>query len=142
LFIEAPIWTDIYVVGEVNILTREEQDTYFRIGELFLDFENLARWFNRDRWLNLRVGRLDVPFGEEYLTRDAIDNPLISHSLSDLWGVDEGIEIYGCIGKVKYSLAFQNGGHPALHDYDQDKSIALRVGYDPVKSVHLSLSAM
>ncbi|HTD85131.1 MAG TPA: hypothetical protein VK850_01015 [Candidatus Binatia bacterium] len=142
LFIEAPIWTDIYVVGEVNILTREEPDTYFRIGELFLDFENLGRWFNRDRWLNLRVGRLDVPFGEEYLTRDAIDNPLISHSLSDIWGVDEGIELYGTVGKFNYLFAVQNGGHPSLRDYNGDKAIVGRLSFDPEKWLHLSVSGM
>ena len=142
LFVETPIWNDIYFFTEVNILTREEGDTYFRVGELYLDFENLGRWFNRDRWLNLRVGRFDVPFGEEYITRDAIDNPLVSHSLSDTWGVDEGIELYGTIGKFSYVLAVQNGGHPSLHDYDGDKAVAGRLSFDPEKWLHFSVSAM
>ena len=142
LFIEAPIFTDIYVVSEVNILTREEPDTYFRIGELFLDFENLGRWFNHDRWLNLRAGRFDIPFGEEYITRDAIDNPLISHSLSDIWGVDEGLELYGTISKFNYVFAVQNGGHPSLHDYNGDKAVVGRLSFDPEKWLHLSASGM
>ena len=75
-------------------------------------------------------------------SRDAIDNPLISHSLSDIWGVDEGIELYGAFAKFQYALAVQNGGHPSLRDYDADKSIALRIGYDPTKRLHLSASAM
>ena len=142
LFIEAPLWKDVYFFSEVNITTRESTDNFMQIGELYVDFENLSRFWNRDGWLNLRVGRMDIPFGEEYLTRDAIDNPLISHSLTDIWGVDEGLEIYGCIAKVQYALAVQNGGHPTLRDFNPDKSIALRVGYDPMKRVHLSLSAM
>jgi hypothetical protein len=142
LFVEAPIWNDIYVFTEVNMVMREEREEYFRIGELYLDFENLGRWFERDRWLNLRAGRFDIPFGEEYLTRDAIDNPLISHSLSDMWGVDEGVQLYGTIGKVNYNLAVQNGGHPSLHDYNGDKAVVGRVSFDPEKWLHLSVSAM
>jgi hypothetical protein len=36
----------------------------------------------------------------------------------------------------------QNGGHPSLRDYNIDKSVALRVGYDPTKWLHVSASAM
>jgi len=142
LFVEAPIFKDIYFFTELNLITRESPDDLFRLGELYLDFENLSRFWNRDRQLNLRVGRLDIPFGEEYLCRDAIDNPLISHSLSDIWGVDEGIELYGAFGRLQYTVAVQNGGHPELHDYDPDKSIAVRLAYDPTRNLHFSASAM
>jgi len=142
LFLEANIWKDVYVFSEINLTTREDGNVFLQAGELYVDFENISRLWNRDRQLNLRVGRMDIPFGEEYLTRDAIDNPLISHSLSDLWGIDEGVELYGSIAQVQYALAVQNGGHPALRDYDADKSIAIRVGYDPVKWLHVSGSAM
>ena len=142
LFVDAPLWKDTYFFAELNITTRENQNTYLEPGELYVDFENVSRLWNRDRQLSLRIGRLDIPFGEEYLTRDAIDNPLISHSLSDIWGVDEGIELYGTIARINYVLAVQNGGHPALRDYNEDKSIAVRLGYDPVSWLHLSGSAM
>lgn len=142
LFVEAPLWKDVYVFSEINITTPESMDGSVQVGELYVDFENLSRFWNRDGWLNLRVGRIDIPFGEEYLTRDAIDNPLVSRSLTDIWGVDEGLEIYGSIAKVQYALAVQNGGHPVVRDFNPDKSIALRIGYDPTKRVHLSVSAM
>src|SRR5207247_6258165 len=71
-----------------------------------------------------------------------IDNPLISHSLGDLWGVDEGIELYGAASKVQYAVAVQNGGHSALHDFAADKSVAGRISYDPVRWLHLSASGM
>jgi hypothetical protein len=85
---------------------------------------------------------MDVPFGEEYLSRDAIDNPLISHSLSDIWGVDEGVELYGTAGKFSYVLAVQNGGTPGTRDFNGDKSVAGRVAFDPTRWLHLSLSGM
>lgn len=109
LFLEAPIWNNVFLFTEVNIALREEPDQYFRMGELYLDFENISRLWNKERWMSLRAGRLDIPFGEEYLARDAIDNPLISHSIMDFWGVDEGIEIYGALAKFQYALAVLNG---------------------------------
>jgi len=98
--------------------------------------------WNRERQLNLRVGRLYIPFGEEYLVRNAINNPLISHSLSDLWGWDQGVELYGSAGHFNYVLAVLNGGVQDLTDSTSDKTVSARLGYEPVKYLHLSLNAM
>lgn len=142
LFVEAPIWKDVYFFTELNLYRRQDPNDVMNVGELYLDFENLSRLWNQDGQLNLRAGRFDIPFGEEYLTRDSIDNVLISHSLADFWGVDEGIELYGAVGKLQYVLAVQNGGHPSLRDYNADKAIVARLGYDPAKWLHLGASAM
>ena len=140
LFVEAPILGDVYFFGEINVFTREQGT--MTPGELYLDAENLSRLWNKDRQLNLRLGRFDIPFGEEYLTRDAIDNPLISHSVVDLWGVDEGVELYGSFGKFSYVAAVQNGGNDSGRDFDGDKSVAVRLGLDPTPWLHVSASAM
>ena len=142
LFVESPIWGDVYFFSEINLAQRESDSLDVQLGELYLDFEEVSQLWGRDRMLNLRIGRLDIPFGEEYLERDAIDNPLISHSLSDLWGVDEGVEIYGSMGKFSYVLAVQNGSVSGTHDYNCDKSVTLRLAYDPTHWLHLSLSGM
>jgi hypothetical protein len=68
-------------------------------------------------------------------------NPLITHSVADIWGIDEGVQAYGSLGQLQYNLAVQNGGHKTLHDYNKDKSVTIRLGFDPVKSLHLSASA-
>lgn len=142
LFVEAPIWKDVYFYTELNLATREQGDVSLHVGELYLDFENVSRVWKQERVLGLRIGRMDIPFGEEYLTRDAIDNPLISHSLVDLWGVDEGLELYGWLGKVSYVAAVQNGGLSDVNDFDADKSVTARVGFDPTRWLHASLSGM
>jgi hypothetical protein len=142
LFLETPIVDHVYFYSELNLATREEQDVEFRLGEAYLDFENVSRLWNMDHLLSVRFGRMYTPFGEEYETRYAIDNPLISHSLSDLWSVDEGIELYGRAGKFTYATAVQNGGIPDTADFDADKSVAGRVGYDPTPWLHLSVSGM
>lgn len=142
LFLEAPVWDDVYFFSELNFATREHDDLDLRLGELYLDFENVSKLWNRDRMLNVRAGRIDVPFGEEYLSRDAIDNPLISHSLADIWGVDEGVELYGAAGKLSYVIAVQNGGTPGTRDFTADKSVAGRVAFNPARWLHLSVSGM
>jgi hypothetical protein len=143
LFVDAPIFGDVYAFAEINLMTPESSDLNVRLGELYLDFENVSHWlWNRDRQLNIRAGQMDIPFGEEYLTRDAIDNPLISNSLTDLWGVDQGVELYGSFGKFSYVTAVQNGGIPATRDFTSDKSVAGRFSWDPSPSVHLSVSGM
>jgi uncharacterized coiled-coil protein SlyX len=142
LFLDASVVETVYFYGELNLATRESTDVEFRLGELYIDFDNVSRFWGWDKVLSVRLGRIYVPFGEEYQNRYAIDNPLISHSLSDLWGVDEGIGLYGRVGKFSYAAAVQNGGIPDTADYDKDKSIAGRVAYDPNRWLHLSASAM
>ena len=143
LFVEAPIWGTASFYSEINLATREEPDIQARLGELYLDVENISRlWNGSERQLNLRAGRMYIPFGEEYMSRYSIDNPLISHSISDLWGVDEGVELYGKMGKFTYVTAVQNGGIPDTRDFDGDKSVAGRLGFDPSPWLHLSASGM
>ena len=142
VFLEAPIWKDVYLFSELDLAQREVTDLTLRAGELYLDFEDVSQLWGADRLLNLRVGRFNIPFGEEYQYRYAIDNPLISHSVMDLWGVDEGLELYGRIGRVQYVAAVQNGGLPTSQDFNADKAVVGRVSYDPTKWLHLSLSGM
>jgi hypothetical protein len=142
IFIEAPVWANVYAFSEINLASQNASDVNLQLGEMYLDVEDVSQLWGRERQLNLRLGRLDIPFGEEYLVRDSIDNPLISHSLADFWGVDEGIEVYGTLGKFAYVLAVQNGGISTTRDYAGDKSIAGRVSFDPKPWLHLSASGM
>ncbi|TAL04888.1 MAG: hypothetical protein EPO07_04560 [Verrucomicrobia bacterium] len=142
LFVEAPVWKDVYFFSELNLFTREDTDLNLQLGELYLDFENVSQLWQQDGQLNLRLGRFDIPFGEEYLSRDAIDDPLISHSLMDFWGVDEGVEVYGAIAKLQYVLAVQSGGASSARDFTADKSVTLRLSGDPISWLHVGASAM
>lgn len=142
LTIEAPVWKNVYFYSELNLLTRETNDAGPSIAELYVEFEGLGAFLGRPDLLNVRAGSLNIPFGEEYLVRGPMANPLISHSLSDLWGPDEGIEIFGSAGSVQYVVAVQNGGVSLLRDFNADKSVTARLGWDPVAWLHLSGSAM
>jgi hypothetical protein len=142
LFLEAPVTESVFFYGELNLATREEPDVQVRVGELYVDVENISQLWNGDHQLNARAGRFYIPFGEEYMTRYAIDNPFVSHSVSDLWGVDEGLELYGRLGRFSYVAAVQNGGIPDTRDFTPDKSFAGRISFDPTPRVHLSVSGM
>ncbi|MBI2511518.1 MAG: hypothetical protein HYV96_06030 [Opitutae bacterium] len=141
VFLEAPVWRNVYFFGSVEITTREASDEYFHAGEIYLDVENL--WTaGRAATLSLRAGRFNLPFGEEYQVRNVIDNPLVTHSLADIWGIDEGVQLYGALGRVRYNLAVQNGGHKTLRDFDPDKAVIARLALDATPRLTLSASAM
>lgn len=141
IFIEAPIWKNVYFFGGLEIATREANDEFFHTGEFYLDAEDVLT-AGRTRTLNLRVGRFYLPFGEEYQERGVMANPLISHSLADVWGIDEGVQVYGSLGALQYNLAVQNGGHKTLHDFDSDKAVTLRLALEPTPRLRLSVSAL
>ena len=141
LFVEASVWKNVYFFGGLELTTREAGEEYFHVGELYVDAENL--WSpDRKHTLSLRAGRFNVPFGEEYQFRNVIDNPLISHSLADIWGIDEGVQAYGTLGPMHYNLAVQNGGNPALYDANSDKSVVARLSLEATSRLSLSVSAM
>jgi hypothetical protein len=140
--LEAPVRKNIYFYSELKLLTRESNTENFQLGEIYVDFEDVSAGWGQPGLLNLRAGRLNIPFGEEYLARTPVTNPLISHSLSDIWGVDEGLEIYGRVGPAQYVVAVQNGGASRLRDFNADKSIAARVSWNPAHWLHVSGSAM
>jgi hypothetical protein len=142
LTLEGAVWKNVYFYGELNLSTRETNVQGVQFAELYVEFEDLGAAFGQPKALNLRAGSINTPFGEEYLVRDPISNPLISHSLSDIWGPDEGIELYGSIGRATYVVAVQNGGLSQLRDFNADKSLAARIGLDPTGWLHLSASAM
>ncbi|MFO1488758.1 MAG: hypothetical protein U1F65_09795 [Verrucomicrobiota bacterium] len=142
LFLEAPVWGEVYSFFELNLAAHEAANLSVNLGEAYLDFENVSKLWGREEQVNLRLGRLDVPFGEEYLFRDADKNPLISHSLVDFWDVDEGIELYGSFGKWRYVAAVMNGGVSGVRDFTSDKAVVARLSCDPAPWLHLSVSGM
>ncbi|MEO7599703.1 MAG: hypothetical protein ABIV50_12270 [Opitutus sp.] len=143
LHLEAAIANNTYFFGELQFSKQEAADEAFHLGEFYVDFEAVSALFGGpDRLLNIRFGRIDIPFGEEYQRRDPLANPLITHSLSDVWGTDEGIELYGELGRFSYAFAVQNGSTKTMHDYNADKALTLRVGLDLTSKLHVSASAM
>ncbi len=140
---EAPLAHDIFFYSELQIAKRESGDEYFHLGETYLEYENFSGALGGpDRLINVRFGRVNIPFGEEYQVRNSLEDPLVTHSLSDIWGTDEGLELYGEFGHASYAAAVQNGSSKVTRDYDSDKALTLRIGYDITPKIHVSASAM
>ncbi len=85
LFIEAQAWEDVSFFFEVQTTLLQRDNTpEVRTAEVYAHFRNiLNRW--GDDLLSVKIGRVDIPFGEEYLWQDAPDNPLISNSAAYPW---------------------------------------------------------
>lgn len=142
LFLDVRVLDDVFFFTELNLAEREQENSV-QVGEIYVEFEGLeSAWNGRGPSMTLRAGRLDIPFGEEYRTRDAIDNPFISHTLADIWGVDEGAEVFGTWGPVDYTLAVQNGGYERWRDCNPDKAYIARLGIEPAAGWRASASAM
>lgn len=142
LFLDVRLLDNAFLFAELNLAERELENSV-EIGELYVDIEDLDElWGGTGPSLTLRAGRFDIPFGEEYRTRDAIDNPFISHTLADIWGVDEGAEVFGAWGPVDYTLAVQNGGYERWRDCNPDKAYIARLGVEPASGWRASASAM
>ncbi len=139
---EAAISPNIYAVSSLELFRRESNQEAVEVGALFVDFENLFNLADHDHLFNLRVGRFEIPFGQEYLNRYAMENPLVSHSVSDIMGIDQGIKLFGNADRLSYALAIQNGSSSLLRDFDADKSVTLRLGYQPNEALSLFASLM
>lgn len=142
IFVEAEVMRDVYAFAGLDLFTRETPDEAFHLNEFYVEFENFSRLWGRERQMTLRAGRIAIPFGEEYQKRGVMENPLITHSASDIWGIDEGVEVFGSAGGFDYVLAVQNGNHRLLNDYNEDKALVFRLGTSPAPGWRLSASAM
>ena len=58
VFLEAPVWKNVFFHSELDLITREASDNGFHLGEIYADVEDLPGG------LSLRAGRTYTPFGE------------------------------------------------------------------------------
>ena len=141
LFIHADVWQDVemFIELQTNRLGKDD-DLYTRTGEVNVHFRNIN--IGESLQLGIKVGRFDIPFGEEYLSQDAIDNPLITSSASYVYGWDEGILGYADIGGVSLIAAITDGTDARSVEDDSSKALNLKVYGDVTEKLYLSFSAM
>ena len=142
LFIEAQAWEDVSIFFEVQTtLLQRDHSGDVRTAELYAHFRNILRTWGDDL-LSVKIGRVDIPFGEEYLWQDAPDNPLISNSAAYPWLWDEGAVFYGNIKKVGWVAAVMDGSIRRSVEENADKSVTLKLYGRPWKPLFLSGSWM
>lgn len=141
LFLEATVWEDIAFFWEfqLNRLGRDSQQ-FTRTGEVYVNFRDIA--LTDSTSIGIKLGRIDLPFGEEYLWQDAIDNPMIQNSVSWPYAYDEGIALYGEIGEAYWIASVTDGLLSRGREENSDKAINLKVYGDLTDSLYLSFSLM
>ncbi|MBI1925609.1 hypothetical protein HYR99_15315 [Candidatus Poribacteria bacterium] len=142
LFVEAEAWENISFFFELqtNVLLLDDWLSV-RTGEAYAHFRNVLR-SKRGDFMGVKVGRIDIPFGEEYLWTDSSDNPLISHAVGFPWLWDEGIAIYGKIRGVGWVASITDGAFARSIDDNSDKALTAKVYGTPWRPLYLSASFM
>lgn len=142
LFIDADVWDDVSFFTEVQTIRLGDENTkLLRTAEVYLHLRNVLKNISDDL-LGIKVGRMDIPYGEEYLWQDAIDNPLLTYSTGWPYGWDEGILLYGRLGKLGWIASLMDGSDVRGTDDDADKAVSLKLYGKPTKSLYLSSSFM
>lgn len=111
-------------------------------GSLYVRLDRLAQ----QRWLNLKLGRMPVPFGEEYLrfSEERPDNPFLSFSAGAPYQWDEGVLLFGSFGdaRLSYLLAAMDGDDPMAVNSDSAPAWVGKLSFDPESWLHVSLSGI
>ena len=141
LFIEAAVWENIsfFIELQTNRLNKDD-DLFTRTGEVYAHFQDIS--IGESASFGMKLGRFDIPFGEEYLWQDAIDNPLITNSVAYPYGWDEGILLYSNLSGLNWIFAVTDGTDERSRDENSEKAFNLKFYGNPWKPLYLSLSLM
>jgi hypothetical protein len=112
------------------------------VGELYLDLQGIAD----SSWLNLHVGRFQLPVGEAYLRygKGVVDDPFLTDPVGATWWWDEGFRLHGsgAGGRVGYVASLTEGRTPRDWHFDRFESASLKLFADPWPWLHLSASVL
>jgi hypothetical protein len=116
--------------------------TQNNIGDLYVDLRGLMA----QEWLNLEVGRFQIPFGENYLRfgRGRASDPFVALSASPPWFWDEGVKLWGksSNGHFGYVASVTDGEGGLNIETNSSKQVTLKLSWDPSEWLHLSASAL
>ena len=112
------------------------------IGDLYGDFRGLLG----QEWMNLEVGRFQIPFGENYLRfgKGRPSDPFVALTASPPWFWDEGVKLWGktANGHFGYVASVTDGEGGLNREKNASKQVTLKLTWDPSEWLHLSASAL
>jgi hypothetical protein len=137
LWSNTQVWDQTSVFYELQVIRigKDNQKTG-QTGELYARFHNPSNTFG------VKVGRVDIPFGEEYLSQDSIDNPLISYSAIFPYGFDEGIVFYGNRCGLNWIFSVTEGTDQRSFEDNSEKAYNVKLYGHAQESLYLSGSFM
>lgn len=141
--LEAEVWENISYFHELQTVRLGDETTKFlRTGEVYVHFKDLLRtlfgW--EGNYLGLKLGRMDIPVGEDYLFQDVIDNPLITLSAAYPYGWDEGLVLYGKLHGINWVGAVMDGTDDRAFEDDSEKFLSFKIYGNPTEHLYLSAS--
>jgi hypothetical protein len=112
------------------------------VGELYVDLQGIAD----TQWVNLQVGRMQIPVGESYqrFSKGFAKNPFISNTVGGPWFWDEGVRLYGSNseGRFGYVASIMDAENKFNVDRDTDNQYTLKLWVNPTSWLHLSVSGL
>ncbi len=154
LFVDAELGEDIELAGrpairnlgftfEWNIvrngMTGNESGT--DIGLVYLDLEGIAE----SSWLNARIGRFQIPFGEAYklYSKGYADRSFVQQPLGGPWWWDEGVLLHGSATSNRYGyVASLTNGDSDFNDVGGDYQLTGKIWAQPFEVLYLSASGL
>jgi hypothetical protein len=111
------------------------------VGLAYLDLEGLGG----SPWLNLRVGRFQIPFGEAYklYTKGYAKRTFVRQPLAAPWWWDEGVLLHGGApnGRFGYVASFTNGDSD-FNDQGGGSQLTLKLWTQPWPCLYVSASGL
>lgn len=139
LHVEAHAWEDVSFYSETQLNRLGQDSTKFvRTGEVHAHFRNV--FGDEGPSVGLKVGRVDIPFGDEYVAQDSVDNSLISNSAPYPYGLDEGVVVYGTLSGVGWITSVTDGTDDRSLEDDPAKAVTAKVYGSPAPWLDLSAS--
>lgn len=142
LFVEADTWKNTALFFEIQTNRLGDDKTkWLRTGEVYVHLRDVFPEWEGSK-MGVKVGRMDLPFGEEYLMQDANDNPLISFSAAYPYGWDEGVLIYGDYQGLGWAASVMDGTDERSVEDDSSKTYNAKLWANPIEPLYLSASVM
>jgi hypothetical protein len=113
-----------------------------QVGDLYADLRGVGD----SSWLNLQMGRFQIPVGENYLRhgRGAHDDPFVTNPVGGPWWWDEGVRVHGSWreDRVGYVASVTDGETPFNLDANSAPQLTLKLFARPTDWLYLSASGL
>jgi hypothetical protein len=144
LLVDAKVWEDIYYFQKIQLARVGEDPESIHVEELYINLKDVFKTLfkNEGKNVGIKLGRMDVPFGEDYLTQHVMDNPLITLSAPFPYGQDEGVLVYSHNPNFNWIASVMKGNDDRVTDDTNSKSVSLKLYGNPAPYLYLSGSFM
>lgn len=115
--------------------------TFNDVGLAYLDLEGVGE----SPWLNLRVGRFQIPVGEAYklYSKGYAERTFVHQPLGGAWWWDEGLLVHGTAPSERYGyLTSITNGDTDFNDVGGGVQLTLKLWAQPVSWLYVSASGL